>query len=460
MASSGPSEELGVSTGELDSVVQDTEFFRSLVENGSDAIVSIDEHSTILYANESVERVFGYRPEELIGEKLTTIMPDRFHRNHLDAIGRYIETGERTLNWNDIELPAEHRSGEEIPLSITFEEHSYEGERVFSGIMRDISDRVQREEELERQNERLERFASIVSHDIREPLQTARATLAVARAGDESALDELDDVFDRMDALVGDVLTLAKEGETVGETDPVDLEGVVRDAWGTTDAGDASLAVDDDLPTVAADRERLRTLLENLFRNSVEHGSTGNRTESGDSVEHGSTGSRPETDDSEGSENPRADGDAVDSVEHGSTGNRPKAGDSVEHGSTGSRPEADDSEGSENPRADGDAVDSVEHGSTGSRPEADDSVEHGSPVGGVTIRVETLDDDPGFVVADDGPGFGDADTERLFEYGYTTSESGTGFGLSIVDEVARAHGWIMTATTGEDGGARFEVRTR
>jgi PAS domain S-box-containing protein len=413
MASSGPSEELSVSTGELDSVVQDTEFFRSLVENGSDAIVTIDEHSTILYANESVERVFGYQPEELIGEKLTTIMPDRFHREHLDAIDRYVDTGERELNWNDIELPAERRNGEEIPLSITFEEHSYEGKRVFSGIMRDISDRVHREEELERQNDRLERFASIVSHDLRDPLQTARAILAVARAGDEAALDELDDVFDRMDALIGDVLTLAKQGETVGEADPVDLAGVVADAWDTTDSGGASLVVDDDLSTVSADRERLRTLFENLFRNSVEHGSTGNRTESGDAVEHGSTSPRSQA--------------PEDSVEHSSTGNRAQPGDSVEHGSTGNRAQPGD------------------------------SVEHAD--GDVTVRVEALDGG-GFAVADDGPGFGDADTARLFDYGYTTSDGGTGFGLSIVDEVARAHGWTVTATTGDDGGARFEVETR
>jgi len=351
MASFGSSKELGVSTGELDSLVQDTEFFRSLVENGSDAIVSIDEHSTILYANESVERVFGYRPEELIGEKLTTIMPDRFHAEHLDAVDRYLDTDERELDWNDIQLPAEHRNGEEIALSITFEEHSYEGERVFSGIMRDISERAEREAELERQNERLERFASIVSHDLRDPIQTARATLAVARAGDEAALDELDGVFDRMEDLVDDVLTLAKQGRTVGEPEPVALASVVADAWETTDTGGATLVVDDEVSTVAADRERLRTLFENLFHNAVEHG-----------------------------------------------------GD------------------------------------------------------GATIRVAALEN--GFAVDDDGPGFGDADPDQLFDYGYTTTADGTGFGLSIVDEVARAHGWSVTATTGEDGGARFEVVTR
>src|SRR6056297_2392479 len=149
MAASGPSDDQRISTTELDALVQDTEFFRSLVENGSDAIVSIDENSTILYANQSVERVFGYEPEEMVGEKLTMIMPERFQSAHFGAVDRYLDTGERELDWNAIELPAEHKDGHEVPLSITFEEHAYEGERVFSGIMRDISERKAYEDTLE-----------------------------------------------------------------------------------------------------------------------------------------------------------------------------------------------------------------------------------------------------------------------------------------------------------------------
>jgi PAS domain S-box-containing protein len=353
MSSSGPSEEFDVSTTDLDSLVQDTDFFRSLVENGSDAIVSIDETSTIIYANQSVERVFGYEPEALIGEKLTVLMPDRFHADHFGAVDEYLETGERTFDWNGIRLPAEHRDGHEVPLSITFEEHSYEGRRVFSGIMRDVTERVEREAELERQNERLERFASIVSHDLRDPLQTARAMLTVARAGDEAALDELDAVFDRMDELIGDVLTLAKQGRDVGDPERVALGTVVEDAWSTAGAAAATLDTCGDLPILSADPERLRTLLENLFRNAVDH-----------------------------------------------------AGPDVR------------------------------------------------------ITVGTLDGRSGFYVKDDGPGFGDADTDALFDYGYTTDEDGTGFGLSIVDDVARAHGWRVEATRATGGGARFEVETR
>jgi PAS domain S-box-containing protein len=349
MASSDPSEESSVSTADPQGLVGDREFFRSLVENGSDAIVSIDEGSRIIYANRAVERVFGHEPEELVGERLTIIMPERFHGEHFAAIERYLGGGERTLDWSDIRLPAEHADGHEVPLSITFEEHVYDGQRVFSGIMRDVSDRVERERELERQNEQLERFASIVSHDLREPLQTAKATLAVARAGDEAALAELEELFDRMDELVGDVLALAKQGRTVGETEPVDLESAVEAAWSTVDDEAASLAVGE-LPTVAADPERLRALLENLLGNAVDHGGPG-----------------------------------------------------------------------------------------------------------VTVTVGPLADRPGFHVSDDGPGFGAADPERLFEYGYTTEDGGTGFGLSIVRSVARAHGWSVSAA--ETDGARFEVVT-
>ncbi|MXR50929.1 PAS domain S-box protein [Halovenus sp. WSH3] len=353
------SEEMGGSAAELESLVRDTDFFRSLVENGSDAIVSIDENSTILYANQAVERVFGYEPEELVGEKLTVIMPERFQADHFESVQRYLETGERQLDWNNIRLPALHKDGHEVTLSITFEEHSYEGKRIFSGIMRDISERVEQQRELERQNERLEQFASLVSHDLRDPLQAAKATTAVAKAGDEEALEELDEIHDRMERLIEDVLSLAKQGQAVGETEPVDLREVSERAWSTADTDGATLTFGESLPTVSADPERLEALFGNLFRNAVEHGRS-------------SAADDPAT---------------------------------------------------------------------------------------LTVEIGPLADGEGFYVADDGTGFGDTDADQLFEYGYTTNEDGTGFGLSIVAEIAEAHGWEISATESASGGARFEVRT-
>jgi signal transduction histidine kinase len=81
------------------------------------------------------------------------------------------------------------------------------------------------------------------------------------------------------------------------------------------------------------------------------------------------------------------------------------------------------------------------------------AAEHGDS--GVRVEVGGLDG--GFYVADDGPGFEGVDPDRLFEHGYTASDSGTGFGLSIVEGIASAHGWTVTATERAEGGARFEV---
>jgi signal transduction histidine kinase len=91
----------------------------------------------------------------------------------------------------------------------------------------------------------------------------------------------------RMYDLVEDLLTLAREGESVAETESVALDELAREAWATCDAPDATLAVETDR-RVEADRSRLRQLFENLFRNAVEHGSTSPRSSTHeDAVEHG-----------------------------------------------------------------------------------------------------------------------------------------------------------------------------
>jgi PAS domain S-box-containing protein len=172
-------------------------------------------------------------------------------------------------------------------------------------------DRVEREAELRRQrnelrrrNERLDEFTSVVSHDLRNPLSVARGRLDLAREDrDDEHLEAVARAHDRMGALIEDLLALAREGESITDTAPVDLASLVEDCWRNVETADAAVVVETDR-TVPADRSRLQQLLANLFRNSVEHSSTGSRTPSGDSVEHSSTGSRPEAD---------------DAVEHGST---------------------------------------------------------------------------------------------------------------------------------------------
>jgi PAS domain S-box-containing protein len=156
----------------------------------------------------------------------------------------------------------------------------------------------ERRRELARQNEQLDEFASVLSHDLRNPLGIATGNLEIARGEcDSEALEEAAAALDRMDTFVERTLTLARSGRVVGETESVDLAALVDRCWAGLDTGSASISVGS-LPTIAADPERLRHLFENLFRNSVEHGSTSSRAKPDDSVEHGSTGNRTQSDDS------------------------------------------------------------------------------------------------------------------------------------------------------------------
>jgi signal transduction histidine kinase len=184
-------------------------------------------------------------------------------------------------------------------------EHEVDGEpRVFSVraspavvVYADVTDRENRLERIRTQRDRLDDFAGLLAHDLRNPLEVAMARTELARElGGDEHLAKTEAALDRIEAVVTELLELAREGAVVGETEPLSLSTVAREAWETVATGDATLTVADDA-TVEGDPGRVRELLENLFRNSVEHASTSSRTESGDSVEHGSTSSRTKSDD-------------------------------------------------------------------------------------------------------------------------------------------------------------------
>ncbi|AGN00840.1 PAS/PAC sensor hybrid histidine kinase [Salinarchaeum sp. Harcht-Bsk1] len=255
--------------------------------------------------------------EQLPADATTTVPID-------DGIaGRTYRTGESYLTPDLAETDAaldhvEFRAGLSVPIGDhgvfqavaerpdAFDETDLELAELFVGQVDATITRLEHERALERQNERLDEFASIVSHDLRNPLTVANGRLELAAEEcDSEHLEHVADAHDRMQGLIDDLLTLAQSGEDVA-VEPVDLAHLVRECWQLIETEDATLDVAVERP-IEANRTQLRQLLENLLGNAVEHGSTGPGSQARqDAVEHGSTSPRSQAHE--------------DAVEHGDDG--------------------------------------------------------------------------------------------------------------------------------------------
>ncbi len=254
---------------------RELEQYETIVHTIPDEVYTLDadgRFTSVIPPTGSDLTTSGYDPSELIGEHVSKVMDEDDVEEGRSQIKAIVGDPDRKRASFEIEILT--RSGDRIPNEnhIAFLPRSEDGEfRGTVGVLRNITERRKRERELERQNERLEEFAHIASHDLRNPINVAAGRLELARAEcDSDHLDHLGDALDRMETLIDDTLTMATEGQTVTAVETVDLGEFAINCWDAVPDDDATLAVRDDL-TIEADPDRLARLLENLFRNAAEH---------------------------------------------------------------------------------------------------------------------------------------------------------------------------------------------
>jgi PAS domain S-box-containing protein len=256
--------------------------YETIVQSLADAVYTVDDDGRISFVNDRYVELKGAERDALLGTELDQLVDTsvldrtRSMYDRLDGSDRDVAR---------IEYDFQTLDGESVPAELRFTPLPGADDGVARvGVIRDITDRKRRERELERQNERLNAFASVVSHDLRNPLHVASGSIDVARERhDSDRLDAAADALDRMEALIDDLLALARDGGSIDDSGRVNLEDVIAASWRTVDTGDASLAIDID-SAAYADEGHLRQLLENLFRNAVEHGSTDGRIADSDGV--------------------------------------------------------------------------------------------------------------------------------------------------------------------------------
>ena len=235
-----------------------------------DMISVHDAEGTLVDVNDRICEELGYDEAELLDVPVWELDADLTRECGLELWAE-METGEMV----GLEVTFRRRDGSTFPVEVNFTKIEFDGRARFFVISRNITDRRERERTLERQNERLEEFASIVSHDLRNPLYGAAGHLELARDECESRhLDAVERSHERMQSLVRDLLTLAREGDAVTAPESVDIAAAVRRCWETSETGDATLTVEASR-AVPADPSRLRRLFENLVTNAVEHGGDG-----------------------------------------------------------------------------------------------------------------------------------------------------------------------------------------
>jgi PAS domain S-box-containing protein len=145
---------------------QSEERYRSVVETATDAVVSVDQRSQIILANPATTRVFGYQIPEMIGQPLTMLMPELMREINKAGFQRYLETNHRHVNWQGVQLTGLRKGGEEFPIEVSFGEVVNNGQHIFTGFIRDITDRKQAEEKIWEQEAELRQLLELVPQHI------------------------------------------------------------------------------------------------------------------------------------------------------------------------------------------------------------------------------------------------------------------------------------------------------
>jgi len=298
----------------------------AIVQTAVDGIITIDERGPIASVNPAAERLFGYTADAVLGQNISMLMPAPYREAHDDYLARYRQTGEPHIIGIGREVRGQHRDGTTFPIALAVSEVRLDDRRLFTGIVHDLSARVQAEEalrhahdELERRvqertaalqeaNDDIRRFAYIVSHDLRAPLinlhgfagelrdactvltaalpaviphleghQGTEVTRAL-EADIPEALGFIETAVTRMDRLIEALLQLSRLGRRELQREPIATAALVHETLRTLAHQMAQQQVQVSvgaLPVVYADRLALAQIFGNLLANAVAYRAPG-----------------------------------------------------------------------------------------------------------------------------------------------------------------------------------------
>jgi PAS domain S-box-containing protein len=266
---------------------------RGLLEAAPDAMVMVNQDGEIVLLNLQAEKQFGYRRDELVGQKVKTIIPEGLAERLLEDGLHPAKEAQESQKVTGIELTGRRKDGSVFPIEVILGPLEIADGLLVTAAIRDITTRkkaeahlLQKVEELNRSNEELGQFAYIASHDLQEPLRMVASYTQLLSKRYTGRLDADADEFiayavdgaNRMQRLIQDLLAYSRigtKGRDLQDTSSEDaLEQALMNLRGAIEAGGA-LVTHDPLPSVLADGTQLVQLFQNLIGNAVKYQSAG-----------------------------------------------------------------------------------------------------------------------------------------------------------------------------------------
>ena len=232
-------------------------------------IYVVGTDATFEYVNDAFLELVGYEREEVIGAPTSLIKSEEGVERANEMLARIVSS--EGPDTQQFAVDIHPKDGEPIPCrdhmaALPFDEEF----RGSVGILRDVTEQRRRRRELIRQNERLEEFVSVISHDLRSPLDMAKTATELARETDDPEyFEKIETAHDRMEQMIEELVTLARTGESVSQTDCLSLRGLAEEAHSAVTT-DTSLDVESAV-AIEGEAGRMRRLFENLIGNAADH---------------------------------------------------------------------------------------------------------------------------------------------------------------------------------------------
>lgn len=254
--------------------------FEAIVSISADAIISIDEHQNIIQFNKGAEEIFGWTSEEILGRSIDLLIPERFRAQHPQHVRDFAASAVHARRMGErSEISGLRRNGEEFPAEASISKTTAGNQRIFTVVLRDVTERKRREEALVRAIAARDDVLSFVSHDLGNPLAAIRIASAVLlkRSPRDPHVIGIRESVEQAQRLIRDLLDVQKleAGKLPLQRENVDLNVIIDDTIHSLrpliDEKKLRLAIalKQDLPAVSADYDRFAQVLANVIGNAI-----------------------------------------------------------------------------------------------------------------------------------------------------------------------------------------------